>query len=199
MKWPIHPKFRVLVVVFLLTPAISVLAQDSTQLQITSPYDSISLSDVKAIGNPETGSIQVTMQVLNKYHKVAIINIGGSAFDDLGLTDDKGIKYKYFSYSGPPGLTVGHNKGYSQMTDLVLGKSKVQMFIYVQDTFHVDQSETLKFRLVKVDKSVKTIKEAHLLCTLTLDYMAAGQKQFFIKNIPVEWIKRKPQVAKKAQ
>ena len=116
-------------------------------------------------------------------------DIGGSAFDDLGLTDDRGIKYKYFSYSGPPGLTYGHNKGYSQMTDMVLGKSKVQMFIYVQDTFHVDQSETLKFRLVKVDKNVKTIKEAHLLCTLTLDYMAAGQKQFFIKNIPVEWVK----------
>jgi hypothetical protein len=178
--------------VFLLMPALSVIAQDSTQLQIISPYDSISLSDVKAIGNAETGSIQVTMQVLNRYHKLAIINIGGSAFGDLGLTDDKGIKYKYFSYSGPPGLTVGHNKGYSQMTDLVLGKSKVQMFIYVQDTFHVDQAATLKFRLVKVDKNVKTIKEAHLLCTLTLDYMAAGQKQFFIKNIPVEWVKPMP-------
>jgi len=172
-------------------PALSVFAQDSTRLQITSPYDSISLSDVKAIGNLETGSIQVTMQVTNKYHKVAIVNIGGPAFDDLGLTDDKGIKYKYFSYSGPPGLTVGHNKGYSQMTDMVLGKNKVQMFIYVQDTLHVDQSETLKFRLVKADKSVKAIKEAHLLCTLTLDYMAAGQKQFFIKNIPVEWVKPK--------
>lgn len=191
MKWPIHPKFRLLLVVFLLMPALPVFAQDSTQLQIISSFDSISLSDVKAIGNLETGSIQVTIQVTNKYHKMAIINIGGSAFDDLGLTDDKGIKYKYFSYSGPPGLTVGHNKGYSQMTDMVLGKSKVQMFIYVQDTFHVDQSATLKFRLVKVDKSVKTIKEAHLLCTLTLDYMAAGQKQFFIKNIPVEWVRPK--------
>jgi len=191
MKWLTHPKFRLLLLVFLLMPALSVFAQDSTRLQITSPYDSISLSDVKAIGNLETGSIQVTMQVTNKYHKVAIVNIGGPAFDDLGLTDDKGIKYKYFSYSGPPGLTVGHNKGYSQMTDMVLGKNKVQMFIYVQDTLHVDQSETLKFRLVKADKSVKAIKEAHLLCTLTLDYMAAGQKQFFIKNIPVEWVKPK--------
>jgi len=197
MKWLIHPKFRLLVMVFLLMPGLSVHAQDSTQLQIISPFDSIGLSDVKAMGNLETGSIQLTMQVTNKYHKMAIINIGGSAFDDLGLTDDKGTKYKYFSYSGPPGLTVGHNKGYSQMTDMVLGKSKVQMFIYVQDTFHVDQSATLKFRLVKVDKSVKTIKEAHLLCTLTLDYMAAGQKQFFIKNIPVEWLKPKPRITQK--
>lgn len=128
---------------------------------------------------------------------MAIINIGGSAFDDLGLADDKGIKYKYFSYSGPPGLIVGHNKGYSQMTDIVLGKSKVQMLIYVQDTFHVDQTATLKFRLVKVDKSVKAIKEAHLLCTLTLDYMSAGQRQFYIKSIPVEWVKPRASTTKK--
>jgi len=197
MKWLIPPKFRLLLVVFM--PTLAIFAQDSTQLQIISPFDSIGLSDAKAIGNLETGSIQVTMQVTNKYHKIAIINIGGSAFDDLGLTDDKGIKYKYFSYSGPPGLTVGHNKGYSQMTDMVLGKSKVQMFIYVQDTLHADQETTLKFRLLKVDKSVKTIKEAHLLCTLTLDYMSAGQKQFFIKSIPVEWVKPIARPAKKVQ
>jgi hypothetical protein len=197
MKWSIQPQFRLLLAVSLLIPKLSLFAQDSTQLQVISPFDSVSLSDVKAIGNLETGSVQITMQVLNKYHKVAIINIGGAAFDDLGLTDDRGTRYKYFSYSGPPGLTQGHNKGFSQITDMALGKSKVQMFIYVQDTLHVDQSETLKFRLVKVDKSVKTIKEAHLLCTLTLDYMSAGQKQFYIKNIPVEWVKPKPKVAGK--
>src|SRR5580693_2438642 len=119
MKWLTHGEFRLLLVVFLIMPHLPVFAQDSSQLQIISPYDSVSLSDVKAVGNLETGSVEVTMQVLSKYHKVASINFGGAGFDDLGVTDDKGVKYKYSSYDGPPGLSNGVNKGYARIADLM--------------------------------------------------------------------------------
>jgi hypothetical protein len=197
MKRLTYPKLRLLLVAYLALQQFSVFAQDSTQLQIVSPFDSVTLSNVKAIGNLQTGSIEVTIQVLSKYHKLTNVNFGGAGFADLGVTDDKGVKYKYSSYDGPPGLSNGINKGYSQMTDLQLGKSKALMIISVQDTFHTGQSETLRFRLVKADKTVKTLKEVHLLCALTLDYMSAGQKQYYIKDIPVEWFKPKPKVAGK--
>jgi hypothetical protein len=197
MKRHAYPELRLLVVASLVVLQFSTFAQDSTQLQVISPFDSVSLNEVKAIGNLETGSVEVTMQVQSEYHKLASINFGGAGFGDFGLTDDKGVKYKYSSYDGPPGNSYGVNKGYSRITDLLLGKKKVLILIAVQDTFHTGQSETLKFRLVKVDTTVRTIKEAHLLCTLMLDYMMAGQKQYYIKNIPVEWLKSKPKAAGK--
>lgn len=197
MKRHAYPELRLLLVVSLLLLQFCTFAQDSTQLQIISPFDSVKLNDVKAIGDLQTGSVEVTMQVHSEYHKLASINFGGAGFGDFGLTVDKGIKYKYSSYDGPPGNSYGINKGYSRITDLLLGKKGVLILIAVQDTFHTGQSETLKFRLLKVDRTVKIIKDAHLLCTIMLDYMMAGQKQCYIKNIPVEWVKPKPKATGK--
>ncbi len=192
MKRHAYAEFRLLLIAFLTVLQSSVFSQDSTQLKIISPFDSVSLNDVKAIGNLETGSVEVTMQILNKYHRLASISFGGAGFGDCGLVDDKGVKYKYFSYDARPSNSYGFNNGYSQIKDLLLGKKKVSILISVQDTFHIGQSETLKLRLLKVDKTVKTIKEAHLLCTLMLNYSFAGQTKYYIKNIPVEWVKPRP-------
>jgi len=197
MKRYTYSKLRLLLVSALGVLQYSAYSQDSTQVQIISPFDSVSVTDVKAVGDLETGSVQVSMQVLSKYHKLASVSFGGAGFGDFGLTDDRGVKYKYFSYDARPGISYGFNKGYSPINDLYLGKKKVLLIIAVEDTFHTGQSEMLKFRLVKVDKAVKTIKEAHLLCTLMLNNMLAGQKQFYIKNIPVEWVKPKPKAVGK--
>jgi hypothetical protein len=63
MKWNISAKFWPLLAS---SPAIlqpSIFAQDSTRFQIISPFDSISLNNITAIGHPEFGSVEVTMQV----------------------------------------------------------------------------------------------------------------------------------------
>lgn len=181
--------------------ALPVMAQeDSSNLQVICPFDSLDIKDVKATGNLKTGAVQMSMQVRNGYHKLAQVDFGGGAFGDFGLIDDKGIKYKYSSYEGPGGINAGVNKGYARITDLQFGKSKVTVLISVQDTLHSSQAQSLSFRLPKVDKSVKSIKEVHILSTLMLHYMFVGQKEIILKNIPVEWVKpQKQSPIKKSQ
>jgi hypothetical protein len=192
MKQPFYPSLRLFLFALLLVSKSSAFSQDNVKLQIVSPFDSIKLRDVKAIGNLQTGAVEVTMQIQSDFHKLASLTFSGGAFDDFGLIDDKGVKYKYSTYSGPSATDNGANKGYSTIAHLQLGKSKAAILISVQDTFRLGQSKTLQFLLPSVDKSVKTLKEAHILCHLMLDYMSAGQKQFFLRNIPVEWINSKP-------
>lgn len=193
MKYLINYSFRLLSLLVLVVGTLSASAQDSPQLQIISPFDSLFVSAVKAVGNLMTGSVDVTMQVTNQYHKLAVVEFSGGAFGDFGVTDDKGVKYKLYSNDHLIG-TGGINKGYAPITGLQLGKSKTQMILLVQDTLSNGQISTLHFRLMKVDKSVVALKEMHLLSMLFLDYMMKGQKQFLLKNVPVEWIKPKGNV-----
>ena len=180
---------RLLLQITFLTSLSASAQQDTMQLQIVSPFDSISITGVRALGDPRTGSVEVSMQVRSDYQKLASVDFAGGAFGDFGVTDGKGTKYKYSSYDGPPGMSYGYNKGYSRIADLMFGQNKVRMVISVQDTLKTGQSETLKFRLTKMDTTVRIITEVHMLCTLMLQYMFEGQKEFYIKNVPVEWLK----------
>jgi hypothetical protein len=191
MKKYVSFKLLVLVIAAVFALQLVTIAQETTQLQVTSSFDSIAITEIKAVGNLETGSVEVSMHVRSDYHKLAGISFTGGAFNDFGLIDDKGVKYKYSSYSGSAGLDNGVNKGYLPVTNLRLGISKVGLIISVHDTLHAGQSSILAFRLPKVDKTVKTIKEVHMLGMLQLNYMAAGQKECYIKNITVEWVKPK--------
>ncbi len=183
---------RFLLQITFLTSLYASAQKDSMKLQIVPPFDSISINGVRAIGDPRTGSVEVSMQVRSDYQKLASIDFAGGAFGDFGVTDGKGTKYKYSSYDGPPGMSYGYNKGYSRIADLTFGQNKVRMVISVQDTLKTGQSETLKFRLTKVDTTVRIITEVHMLCTLMLQYMFEGQKELYIKNILVQWVKSNP-------
>ena len=181
--------FYVSVSIMLSVPVIA--QEESNRPQVTNPFDSLTINDIRAIGNPATGSVQVTMQVHSDNHKLAKLDFGGGTFGDFGVTDDKGIQYKYSSSEGPGGINAGVNKGYGRIADLLFGQSKVGMLISVQDTLYPGVSKSLAFRLNKVDKSTRLIRETHILSTLMLSGMFAGQKAWTIKNIPIEWIQPK--------
>ena len=133
--------------------------------------------------------MQVSIKVKSNYHKQASLGFAGGAYDDFGVTDNKGMKYKFSSYEGPGGIKEGVNKGFSRIADLQFGRSKPMILIAVRDTLHNGQSETLSFKLPKTDKDIKMLKEAHIMSTLMLNYTSAGQRMFQLKNIPVTWIK----------
>jgi hypothetical protein len=176
--------------ILLIGPAVA-FCQGTSQTEVNSPFDSIKITHISATGNPQTGSVKVTMQVRSDFHKLASLSFSGGAFDDFGVTDEQGVKYKYFSYSGPAGTNNGANRGYAPIKDLQLNGKKVSVLISVQDTFSAGKTATLSFQLQQVNKSVASLKEIHILCHLMLDFMNAGQKQFFIKNLPVQWQKGK--------
>jgi hypothetical protein len=191
---------RVFIALFFVLSTVSVFGQaEAPEGNIISPFDSLSVSNLTATGNLQTGAVQVKMRVQNDYHKMAQIDFGGGTFDDFGVIDDKGARYKYSSNDDPHGLNSGINKGYSRISDLKLGKNKVTMLISVQDTLHNGQSRILSFTLPKADKSVKGLTEIHIMTTLTLNYMFTGQKQTVVKNIPITWAEPKQQPVNQKQ
>jgi hypothetical protein len=165
-------------------------AQDSTDMKIISPFDSLTITNVKAIGNIETGSMEISMDVRNDYHKLTDVHWILGGFEDLGLTDDKGIKYKIFTSTQMIG-TANINKGFQRITGVQFGSKKMDWLTYVKDTVGTNQSKKLIIRLAKVNKAVSLIKELQMRCILTLGYIWAGDKFYQIKNVKVDWIKPK--------
>lgn len=86
---------RIIVALSFLLLTVHVFGQTPTsQAQVVSAFDSLSISNISAAGNLQTGAVQISMSVQNNYHKLAQIDFGGGAFDDFGVTDAKGIRYK---------------------------------------------------------------------------------------------------------
>ena len=165
-------------------------AQDSTGMSLFSPFDSISLAEVKAVGQLETGVVDLTVQVRNSYHKLAQLNFGSGSYSDFGILDDKGVRYALF-HSEQLETAAQANKGYSPISALQFGKDKRTILNLVHDTLAAGGTKLLWIRLAKVAKTSRMIREAHLLCTLQLNYMVYGQKQFVIKNAPIDWVQPK--------
>ncbi|WP_431213801.1 hypothetical protein ACQ86N_02555 [Puia sp. P3] len=165
-------------------------AQDSTAMSFSSPFDSISLTEVKVVGQVETGVVDITVQVRNSYQKLAQLNFGSGSYSDFGILDDKGVRYALF-HSERLETAAQANQGYSPISALQFGKDKRTILNLVHDTLAADGTKLLWIRLGKVNKTTRVIREAHLLCTLQLNYMVYGQKQFIIKNAPIDWVQTK--------
>jgi hypothetical protein len=173
---------------FIIAFSLAASAQDTTEMKIISPFDSLIISNVKAIGNIETGTIEISMDVRNDYYKMieAYWSLGG--FEDLGITDDKGKKYKIFTSTKLIG-TANINNGFKGISGVQFGSKKMDWLTYVKDTLSAGDSKKLIIRVPKVDKTVKSIKELHIRCILSKGYMWAGDKSYQISNIKVDWVK----------
>lgn len=165
-------------------------AQDTTEMKIISPFDSLTITNVKAVGNIETGSMEISMDVRNDYHKQTDVHWSLGGFEDLGITDDKGMKYKIFTSTQLIG-TANINKGFQKITGVQFGSKKMDWLTYVKDTVGIEQAKKLIIRLAKVDNAVRFIKELQIRCILTLDYVWAGDKSYQLKNIKIDWNKPK--------
>jgi hypothetical protein len=163
-------------------------AQDTTEMKIISAFDSLIISDVKAIGNIETNSMEISMVVHNDYYKMIDAHWSLGGFEDLGITDDKGKKYKVLTSTKLIG-TANINNGFKSISGVQFGSKKMDWLTYVKDTLSAGDSKKLVIRVPKVDKTVKSIKELHIRCILSKGYMWAGDKSYQINNIKVEWIK----------
>jgi hypothetical protein len=90
--------------------------------------------------------------------------------------------------------TAGINKSFLPIAGVLFGKNKMNFVTYVKDTLQTGESKTLIIRLGKVNKAVTYLKEFHIRCILTLNYMWVGDKTYQVKNIKVDWIKPQNEV-----
>jgi hypothetical protein len=163
-------------------------AQDSTAAPtFTSPYDSITIIGIQAVGHSATGIVEITLHLRNNYHGTAQLGFGSGIYSDFGLVDDQGGRYRLF-HSERLESSGQTNQGYSAISSLQFGKNKLGMVNRVQDTLSTGAERALILTLGKGKPRPRLIQEAHLLSTLQLNYLLQGQKQFHLKNIPIKWI-----------
>lgn len=177
---------EILFLSLLLLAKIHAFGQDSLAPKVVSPFESLLITDIAAKGNSATGTIQLEMKFQNKYPKVAGVYLSLGTFNDFGITDDKGNKYKVFTNEG---LIESSpiNKGYKQVQAVQFGNKKMQIVTYLKDTLSNGESMAFKITIGKLDKSIEYIKEVHIRCILSLNLAWAGDQSYQIHNIKVNW------------
>jgi hypothetical protein len=171
--------------------AIAGVAQDTSQLTVKIPFDSIVVTNVKAVGNVQTGSVEISLDVRNDYHELVDLHWSVGGFDGLGMTDDKGKFYKIYTNTKAIGA-AGINKGYLQIKGVQFGSKKMDWLTYVKDTVNAGNTKKLKVTIPKMQKDVAVIKEFHARCILSVSQMWVGDEQFTIENMKIEWLNSKP-------
>lgn len=175
-----------LLVLLFLSFIIPATAQDDNHLIVSLPYDSLSASNIKAVGAAKTGELTVSVDIENRYAKQAKIHFSLGGYNDLGVEDDKGNKYKIHTRSTPMGREEG-NKGYGKISSVFFGDKKMGSFTYVEQEIGTGDTKTFTIKLAQFNKSSKKIVDLHVRCILFLNYMHVGDKLVQFKNIPIEW------------
>jgi len=177
---------RRLLAIIILYSATSAYGQGSSGASVTSPYDSIAIVNAKAIGHPSARTVDLTVVLQNNYHRTAQLSFGSGVYTDFGFVDDQGSRYCLF-HSERLQSNAATNQGYSPVTSLQFGSSKRTIINTVRDTISAGGAKTLHIQLGHVNKQVRKLQEGHLFSTLELGYLMAGQKQFLLKNLIIDW------------
>lgn len=161
-------------------------SQDSTNYTVSSPFPSLPLTNISATGNPATGAVEIKMEFQNKSPKLADVYLSLGTFNDFGITDGKGARYKVFTNEG---LIESSpiNQGYKKISNVALGGSKLQKVTYLKDTVGGSSSVPFKVIIDKVDKSTILIKEMHVRCVFSPNHVWAGDLVYQVKNLKIVW------------
>ena len=171
---------------FVLPAFNSVFAQDNADMKVTMPFDQLPVSNIKAAGNFKTGSVEISMDFENKYDKTANVSLSLGGFSDLGITTDKGKKYKIYTSENLIG-TADINKGYARVSAVQFGDKKFDWVTMVQQDLPQGEKRKLTVRIDKFDKAAKVITDFHIRCILSLNYFHTGDNLYRIENLPIEW------------
>lgn len=165
-------------------------SQDTDTLKTTVPFDSLSIRDITAIGNVETGSVVISMTFHNGYHKLAGVSLSLTDYPDFGVTAKDGRKFKVFNNSHLIG-TSNINKGYYSVPSVSFGDAKLEWITVLQQSMKYGDDKILRIVLPKFGKENESTKELHILATLSLDYANVGNGMYKVENLKVDWEKGK--------
>src|SRR3546814_768060 len=91
---------------FLLLPLIMVSNTDTFSqepLQINSPFDSLVVINPVATGDRGSGRLTIKMDIENRFPKEIWAHLRLGNYDDLGVVDLNGRKYKKYTIETTPG------------------------------------------------------------------------------------------------
>lgn len=137
-----------------------IYAQNSSQSKLTTPYDSLTVTDVKAKANKATGSLELKMKFTNISHKHNKVHLVLGSFDDFGITSTNGNRYKVFTSENVIN-TGSNNKGYYPITTVQFGTKKLNWVTSVIQELKPGEERIFSVSIEKFDKSANTIKDIH--------------------------------------
>jgi hypothetical protein len=162
-------------------------AQNSSKAKLTAPYDSLTVTDVKAKANKVTGSLELTVKITNISHKHNNVHLVLGSFDDFGIISMNGSRYKVFTSENV--ISTGPvNKGYYPISTVQFGTKKLNWVTSVVQELNSGEERLFSISIGKFDKKANIIKNLHFRCILTVNYMHAGDNKYVIENIPIEWL-----------
>jgi hypothetical protein len=188
MKQLPHYLLYLLIALGLTVPATTGLAQSDSSARVNKPFDSLTISNVEATGKASAHTLVITMQVTNSYSKVARVHFSLGGFEGLGITDNKGSKYKIHTYDGLTG-TEGINKGYLKIGGVEFADVTFHSFTYVEKDLAPGQSAALKITIPKFAKDISVLPDVHIRCILSVNYLRKGDDLFQVNNLNVKWEK----------
>jgi hypothetical protein len=167
------------------------MAQDSTNLKIANPYDSLLLSDVKAVGNSTNEALKISMKFKNISSKHQTVHLSLGGFEDFGIISMQGKRYKVYTSESLIG-TSQINKGYHPISTVQFGNKKLDWVTSIIQELNPGEEQSFTIQIAKFDKADNVIKNVHVRCILTVNYMHAGDNKYIIENIPIEWMAGNP-------
>ena len=147
-------------IAFSLASTNSLVAQDDKEVKATIPFTSLPVSNIKATGNLATGKLELTMDFENKYDKTAGVSLSLGGFEDMGITSDKGKKYKVYTSENLIG-TKDINKGFFKVSAVQFGDKKFDWVTMVQQTIPTGEKRTLSVRVEKYDTTSKVVSSPY--------------------------------------
>ena len=153
------------------------------------PFDSLTVSNIKATGNFQTGALELRIEFVSNYAQLAKVHFSLGGFEGLGIIDCAGRKYKINTNDDLVG-TSGINEGFKKIDKVVFGDKKFEYFTYVEQEISATKSKTLVVAINKFDKGCKEIKQFHIRTLLSLAYIPKGDGLYAINNIKIDWKSR---------
>ena len=134
----------------------------------------------------KTGTLEIRMTFQNNYTATADVSLSLGGFEEFGLTDEKGKKYKIYLNSHLIG-TEDTNKGYQKIPFVQFGDKKYDWVVVIQQVLSRGRQKPLIVRINHFNPDNKVIKEFHISCILALQLENVGQELYKVANLPIEW------------
>ena len=175
---------------FLLLPFVAMLHTANTYAQeqptINKPFDSLIVINPQATGDKKSGKLIIRMDIENRFPSKVRAHLRLGNFEDLGIRDMEGRKYKIHTMETAPG-NPEVNEGFMQIDSVAFGGSTYKDFVIIDREINPGD----KMAFVTVIRSYPTdeqvIPSMQFTCVLIRKglYMKTGHVE--LKDIPIRW------------
>jgi len=163
-------------------------AQNDILTKKSTPFDSLQITDVTLTGNQLKRSVTLNIKFKNLYSEKATLHLKFGEFDEFGIADDKGSKYKVHTREDLSG-TANINKGFKNIGLVTFGSKKLDYFTYLRQDLNNGEEKTLTVVISGIDPKVQQFSDVHIQSRLLFSGIIKKDGLYHIENTKINWQK----------